>query len=288
MSKLILGLFLATGLGVNLTSNAYDINIVCDLGNVLVRANYLKMGMRVGLRRWVAYVMRHPLSFFEITHRLFAFLSTIPSVRKEPHAVDSFSNTGHMLPAVYQEFLAGDRCADSILDDIDYAITNDHFTFKSSAEKELVIAIAESIFNLEHFIDTIELMPQAIEFLQACHERGHKLYLFSNWDADSYDLFAEKHPEFVDLFHGITISGNEGYLKPDITLYKRFLKQHRLDPATCLFIDDQLVNVTACEQVSMNGLLCPVKKTAALFFYTDFDAILEHIDGWSAEKQLTL
>lgn len=287
MKKLILGVFLATGLGVNLISNAHDINIVCDLGNVLVRTNYFKMGQRVGLRRWITYIMRHPLSFFEITHRLFAFLGTIPSVREEPHAVDSFSNTGHVLPAVFQEFLAGDRCADSILDDIDYAVENDHFTFKSNAEKELIIAIAESIFTLEHFIETIELMPEAIEFLQACQERGHKLYLFSNWDTDSYDLFAEKYPEFVDLFDGITISGNEGYLKPDITLYKRFFKQHKLDPATCLFIDDQLVNITASEQASMDGLLCPVKKIA-LSFYTDFDAILEHIDGWSVEKQLIL
>jgi 2-haloacid dehalogenase len=52
-------------------------------------------------------------------------------------------------------------------------------------------------------------------------------------------------------FDGRVVSGEEKMRKPFPEFYKLLLQRYNLDPATTLFIDDNLRNIKAAEQVGL-------------------------------------
>ncbi len=91
----------------------------------------------------------------------------------------------------------------------------------------------------------------AREFCERIKELGLGIYVLSN----ASDAFYEYFPKFLplDFFNGVFVSSNYLMLKPDVEIYKRFLKEYDLKPEECLFVDDMEVNVEAAKKAGMNA-----------------------------------
>ena len=55
------------------------------------------------------------------------------------------------------------------------------------------------------------------------------------------------------VFDGLMWSAAEHIMKPDARIYRRFCEKFVLDPASCVFIDDNELNVLGAERIGMKG-----------------------------------
>jgi 2-haloacid dehalogenase len=60
--------------------------------------------------------------------------------------------------------------------------------------------------------------------------------------------------EFLHWFDGRVVSGEEGMRKPAQEFYQILLDRYNLQPHETLFIDDNLRNVRAAEQMGINSI----------------------------------
>ena len=99
-----------------------------------------------------------------------------------------------------------------------------------------------------------EMVPGLIEGTVALHarlrSRGVPLYTITNFSAEKYAAVLVRFP-VLGAFIDTVVSAHERLLKPDPAIYRLLLERNRLDPATCLFIDDTLANVDGARAVGM-------------------------------------
>lgn len=79
---------------------------------------------------------------------------------------------------------------------------------------------------------------------------NYKVYALTNWSGEKWDRALELFPFFND-FKGVVVSGTEKTRKPFDDIYQLILDRYQLNPATTLFIDDNLDNVIAARK---NGI----------------------------------
>ena len=93
-----------------------------------------------------------------------------------------------------------------------------------------------------------------VEILKQLKASGkYRIYGLTNWSAETFPI-ALKQFDFLKLFEGILVSGNEGIKKPDPAIYERMLDRYQIDRQSALFIDDSLRNVTAAEKVGIRSI----------------------------------
>jgi 2-haloacid dehalogenase len=78
-----------------------------------------------------------------------------------------------------------------------------------------------------------------------------KLYALTNWSAETFPIALEQY-EFLSWFDGVVVSGTEKKRKPFPEFYKLLLERYRVNPEEALFIDDNLRNVKAAQQVGLD------------------------------------
>lgn len=85
-------------------------------------------------------------------------------------------------------------------------------------------------------------------------EGRYKFYALTNW---SHELFptALRLYDFLHLFDGRVVSGEERMRKPDPRFYKILLDRYGLEPGEVLFIDDNARNVRAAEELGIRSIL---------------------------------
>ena len=107
----------------------------------------------------------------------------------------------------------------------------------------------------------------AREFCEWVRDNGYGIYVLSN----ASDLFYKYFPKFLplDFFDGVFVSSDYLMLKPDIRIYKAFLKKYGLEGSECLFIDDREDNVKGAMNAGMNTFR----------FMGDYDAIRKHLEN---------
>ena len=94
---------------------------------------------------------------------------------------------------------------------------------------------------------TVEILKQ----LKA--SRKFRIYGLTNWSAETFPI-ALKQFDFLKLFEGILVSGNEGIKKPDPAIYERMLERYQIERQTALFIDDSLRNVKSAEKTGIKSI----------------------------------
>jgi len=142
----------------------------------------------------------------------------------------------------------------------------------------------------EGVAERVALFPEYAALIRAYHERWQEMvgepiagtvallreakaagvpcYALSNWSAETFPP-VRKRFDFLALFDGIVLSGEEGVRKPDPRLYRVLLERYRLDPATCLFVDDVATNVEAGRALGMEGVV-----------FTTAEALRDELAGW--------
>jgi putative hydrolase of the HAD superfamily len=89
------------------------------------------------------------------------------------------------------------------------------------------------------------------EAVLAIRAAGLRTGLLSNsWGMADYPRHL-----FPGMFDVVVISGEVGMRKPEERIFRHAAGLLGLDPATCVFIDDIEVNVTAAEAIGMTAIL---------------------------------
>jgi FMN phosphatase YigB (HAD superfamily) len=99
----------------------------------------------------------------------------------------------------------------------------------------------------------------SISLLKNCKDAGHRLFVLSNLSWTKYNQIQE-NPEIQSLlsyFDDIILSDMIGYRKPNPEIFTYLCQKHNLDPADCIFIDDQLENLKGAHAAYINKtILC--------------------------------
>lgn len=95
--------------------------------------------------------------------------------------------------------------------------------------------------------DTVELFRQLKE------KDKYKIYALTNWQASLFDIALVRF-NFLHWFDGRVVSGEEKTRKPFPEFYQRLLDRYNVNPSDALFIDDNLRNVKAAEELGINSV----------------------------------
>jgi 2-haloacid dehalogenase len=93
-------------------------------------------------------------------------------------------------------------------------------------------------------------IPQSVEVLQALVTRGVPVYAITNFSAEKWPV-AQANFDFLRLFSGVVVSGEERIVKPASEIYHCLLSRFNLDAGSCVFIDDSISNVAGARSVGM-------------------------------------
>ena len=80
-----------------------------------------------------------------------------------------------------------------------------------------------------------------------------KIYALTNWSAETFHIALDRY-DFLHWFDGRVVSGEEKTRKPFHEFYQKLLNRYNVDPKKTLFIDDNLRNVKAAEELGIKGI----------------------------------
>ncbi len=81
----------------------------------------------------------------------------------------------------------------------------------------------------------------------------YKMYALTNWQADLFNIALVRY-SFLHWFDGRVVSGEEKMRKPFPEFYQVLLDRYNVKPEEALFIDDNLRNVKAAEQLGIPSI----------------------------------
>jgi 2-haloacid dehalogenase len=94
----------------------------------------------------------------------------------------------------------------------------------------------------------------SVSIFRELKEKGqYKLYALTNWSAELFPIALERY-EFLHWFDGRVVSGEEKMRKPFPKFYQVLLERYGLQPEETLFIDDNLRNIKAAEDLGMEAI----------------------------------
>ena len=83
--------------------------------------------------------------------------------------------------------------------------------------------------------------------------KTYKVYALTNWSAETFPI-AKQRFEFLNWFHGIVVSGEEGTRKPHNAIFDKLCHRYNIVPERAVFIDDNLRNVEAAIKLGFNAI----------------------------------
>ncbi len=94
-------------------------------------------------------------------------------------------------------------------------------------------------------------IADTVQILWDLKQKGkYKLYALTNWSNETFPVALERY-EFLSWFDGIVVSGAEKMRKPTAEFYHILLNRYNIKAGEALFIDDNLRNVKAAEQLGI-------------------------------------
>lgn len=95
---------------------------------------------------------------------------------------------------------------------------------------------------------------ETVDIFRRLRESGnYKMYALTNWQANLFDIALVRY-DFLHWFDGRVVSGEEKTRKPFPDFYQRLLDRYGVDPSKALFIDDNLRNVKAAEELGISSI----------------------------------
>lgn len=89
--------------------------------------------------------------------------------------------------------------------------------------------------------------------LSLSRARRHRLLALTNWSAETWPIARQRY-EFLDVFEGILVSGEEGLAKPETAIFQLMCDRFDLVPGRTLFIDDTEKNVDAARAFGLHAI----------------------------------
>lgn len=91
-----------------------------------------------------------------------------------------------------------------------------------------------------------------VEFIRSLRGKFHTGLISNAWSGMRAHLEREK---FIELFDTVVISAEVGVMKPEARIYSIALDQAGVKGEAAVFVDDVQVNIDACQQLGMKGIL---------------------------------
>lgn len=110
------------------------------------------------------------------------------------------------------------------------------------------LAEFRAAFFSEDFLDTTLLA-----YIDRLAAAGYHVGLLSNAADDARDIFTTTYP-VINHFDSITISAEEGVMKPDPRIFHIALARAGVEPNEAVFVDDVAANVEGARAVGMVGV----------------------------------
>jgi len=96
------------------------------------------------------------------------------------------------------------------------------------------------------------VIPETEELLNSLLQSGnYRMLALTNWSAETFPIAWERY-HCLHRFEDILVSGKEHLKKPDPRIYQLLFQRFELNPAQCLFIDDNLNNINAAQKLGMH------------------------------------
>lgn len=97
-------------------------------------------------------------------------------------------------------------------------------------------------------------LEETADLLRRLHQSTkYKLYALTNWSGETFPVALQRF-DFLHLFDGILVSGDERLKKPDPKIYELLLERYRIEPSEAVFTDDNPKNAAAAEAVGMYSI----------------------------------
>ena len=92
-----------------------------------------------------------------------------------------------------------------------------------------------------------------IDLIRSIRDSNNRFFVLSNMHIASISYLEKKH-KIWDMFDGIVISSRIQKVKPDIEIYEHLLKEHKLNAAETVFIDDMSENLEAASSIGIQTI----------------------------------
>jgi 2-haloacid dehalogenase len=92
----------------------------------------------------------------------------------------------------------------------------------------------------------------SVALLAELKQRGVRLYALTNWSHETFPRALELY-DFLHVFEGIVVSGEERLIKPDPRIYHCLFERYGIDPSRAIYIDDARRNVDAAAALGMHA-----------------------------------
>lgn len=97
-------------------------------------------------------------------------------------------------------------------------------------------------------------IPGTVEILKELKSNNRfPLYALTNWSAQTFPWALDTF-EFLHWFDGIVVSGIENCRKPSAEFYQILFDRYNVDPASTLFIDDNVKNIEGAKRVGLQTI----------------------------------
>jgi len=236
-------------------------DFIFDFGGVLIFTNTMSSFKHIGMMNVAECMIRlgiNPLTFDQ--HIKTTFFTVLDQVAQIHHldGTDSFHQTydekGNKMPFLMCTWLQGAMTSAEVKSLVEQEISLHPEWFGCQAEQRVIQNTIRLVFTPEFFVNSRKISQAGIAFIKKCKREGHNVYGLSNWDAESFALLKQRHPELFDLFDGIIISGHVHANKPHASIYQILLERYELKAENCWFIDDQQENIDAAQKLGINAI----------------------------------
>lgn len=95
-------------------------------------------------------------------------------------------------------------------------------------------------------------IPGTVALLHQLKTR-YKIYGLTNWSDETISIAYDRYSFFKE-FDGIVVSSQEKLIKPNKEIYHLLLDRYHLKAENSVFIDDNINNIKAAEEVGMYGV----------------------------------
>jgi len=113
----------------------------------------------------------------------------------------------------------------------------------------------DALARFRHDFFAEDVLDQALlAYVDRLVAAGLHVGLLSNAADNARSVFADKY-RILSHFHSVTISAEEGVMKPDPRIFHVALARAGAQPAEAVFVDDFVENVTAAQALGMIGVL---------------------------------
>jgi 2-haloacid dehalogenase len=97
-------------------------------------------------------------------------------------------------------------------------------------------------------------IPETVALFKALKAKDRfQFYALTNWSGENFHIALQRF-DFLHWFDGRLVSGQEGTRKPFPEFYQLLITRYQINPVRAIFIDDNLRNVKAGEQMGMKSI----------------------------------